>query len=408
MLLPLDREWTWEAWAAAQKAADPWKKPNTMDEIAKIVHRAKTAGIPAYMMEQALQVPFWVIAQMLQTAPPPDPWRKEMEELIEKFRISEWANTHNLPSPGLHASERERLLQMLSATKSQLWHVTELADPEAVARMRQRMEAKRSDESIVQAYLDLLWQPPDGVLPFQSANADAEIGTKQVRVGFQAISRVLKDLGLTWLNGHAPAVQRASPAMEALVMAELSANPDLAALLDRVPDPEMPLLPAADRTFTEAPPRFKRSGISSTPGARLARRWDRSASDQANTELGRRGEEFVVEIERRRLADEGRPDLAKLVEWTARDQGDGTGYDVASFNADGSPRLIEVKTTNGGIDTSFFVTANEVRVSSAQPGDYWLYRVYNFGEATRVIYTLRGALDGGELTLTPTIYRATR
>jgi len=46
------------------------------------------------------------------------------------------------------------------------------------------------------------------------------------------------------------------------------------------------------------------------------------------------------------------------------------GYDVASFNADGSRRLIEVKTTNGGISTSFFVTANEVCVSSAQPGDY--------------------------------------
>lgn len=108
-------------------------------------------------------------------------------------------------------------------------------------------------------------------------------------------------------------------------MAELSADPDLAALLDRVPDPETPLLPAADRTFTEAPPRSKRSGISSARGARLARRWDRSASDQANTELGRCGEEFVVEVERCRLADEGRPDLAKPVEWTARDKGDGAG-----------------------------------------------------------------------------------
>lgn len=142
MLPPLDREWTWEAWAATQKAADPWKKPNTMDEIAKIVHRAKIAGIRPYMREPALQVPFWVINRMLQTVPPPGPWRKEMEELVSKFRISEWANTRNLPFPGLHANERERLLQMPSDTKSQLWHVTELADPETVAQLRRQSPSR--------------------------------------------------------------------------------------------------------------------------------------------------------------------------------------------------------------------------------------------------------------------------
>ena len=91
----------------------------------------------------------------------------------------------------------------------------------------------------------------------------------------------------------------------------------------------------------------------------------------------------------------------------AKDRGDGAGYDVASFEADGSPRLIEVKTTNGGPETPFYVTAKEVRVSVERAADYWLYRVYGFSKEPR-IYALRGALDGASFTMTPTAYRCSR
>ena len=143
------------------------------------------------------------------------------------------------------------------------------------------------------------------------------------------------------------------------------------------------------------------------PGSRVSKGYDRSAADAANRKLGDAGEEFVVAMERRRLTSEGRADLADKVAWTARDVGDGAGYDVASFNADGTVRLIEVKTTYGDAATAFFVTANEVRVSAARPGDYWLYRVYDFDKPTRAIYRLQGALDGGALALEPVAYRAT-
>lgn len=49
-----------------------------------------------------------------------------------------------------------------------------------------------------------------------------------------------------------------------------------------------------------------------------------------------------------------------------RVEGAGTGYDVQSFNGDGSSRLIEVKTTGLGKYFPFNVTVNEVRCS--QPG----------------------------------------
>ena len=120
-----------------------------------------------------------------------------------------------------------------------------------------------------------------------------------------------------------------------------------------------------------------------SPTARLSR-FDFVARDAANRNLGQRGEEFVLEFERKRLHDGGRRDLVERIEWTARVRGDGAGYDVESFNADGSERLIEVKTTGLGKYFPFNVTVNEVRCSEAKPNEFHLYRVFNFGPEARL------------------------
>ncbi len=103
-----------------------------------------------------------------------------------------------------------------------------------------------------------------------------------------------------------------------------------------------------------------------SPDARF-RRFDFVARDAANRDLGQRGEEFVLELERKRLHDGGRRDLVRRIEWTSRVRGDGAGYDVRSVNDDGTERLIEVKTTGLGKYFPFSVTANEVRCSQARP-----------------------------------------
>jgi hypothetical protein len=133
-------------------------------------------------------------------------------------------------------------------------------------------------------------------------------------------------------------------------------------------------------------------------------RFDFVARDAANRALGRRGEEFVLEFERKRLHDGGRGDLVERIEWTAQTRGDGAGYDVRSFNADGSSRLIEVKTTGLGKYFPFNVTANEVRCSQARPQEFHLYRVFNFGPDAR-LYMLPGELSTS-CHLDPTQYRA--
>lgn len=94
--------------------------------------------------------------------------------------------------------------------------------------------------------------------------------------------------------------------------------------------------------------------------------------------LGNEGEVFVVEYEKKFLADNNRADLAKKVEHVSKTKGDGLGYDVLSYDLNGKERYIEVKTTRGTFSQEFFITANELEFSKRNAVKYWLYRVYDF------------------------------
>lgn len=89
--------------------------------------------------------------------------------------------------------------------------------------------------------------------------------------------------------------------------------------------------------------------------------------------IGDAGEKLVEQYEIKRLEKEGRPDLE--VQWLA-DQGEKPGYDILSFNADGSERWIEVKTTSGKKLSVVHLTEHEREVASTAPkGKYWIYIV---------------------------------
>ena len=88
--------------------------------------------------------------------------------------------------------------------------------------------------------------------------------------------------------------------------------------------------------------------------------------DFQNRRLGQAGEEWVIYLERNRLIRAGRPDLADRIVWTSRDVGDGAGFDVDSFRLNGLPLAIEVKTTNLGARTPFYITHWEVETSAPQ------------------------------------------
>ncbi|MEP7274386.1 MAG: DUF3883 domain-containing protein, partial [Acidobacteriota bacterium] len=81
------------------------------------------------------------------------------------------------------------------------------------------------------------------------------------------------------------------------------------------------------------------------------------------------------------------------------------GYDIRSFEENGSDRLIEVKTTTHGHATPFFVSRNEVQTSEKNADRYHLYRLFAFKARPR-LFTLQGALTS-TCSLDPTNFVAT-
>lgn len=225
-----------------------------------------------------------------------------------------------------------------------------------------------------------------------------------VEFKFQNISAVLVNHGHAYVRGYLPA-QNYQAALEASVLEWISGEIDLSGVIGGsflVNPPEPAGAPAFHDILVE-PPEPKRAARASQRV--VPARIDFVRLDAENRKLGLRGEEFAYELEMRRLHDdERRRDLARKVRWVARDEGDGHGYDIASFESDGRPRLIEVKTTAAGKYFPFTLSRNELAVSQREPSHYQLYRLYDFGKTPR-LYVLSGALDQ-TCALTPTQFRA--
>ncbi len=213
----------------------------------------------------------------------------------------------------------------------------------------------------------------------------------------QNISAVLINFDQPYVNGYKPR-QNYQALLEQVVLEYLESDRTLVEAATRSPilNPTPQPVPTFDdvRALMEEPPEPGPQRAAREQGpARPRLGVDFVQRDARNRELGRNGEEWALELERRRLHDvDKRPDLSKRVEWVAATRGDGLGYDIESFNRDGSARVIEVKTTGLGKHFPFYVSANELRVSQQRPRDYHLYRVFNFASTPRM-YPLTGALD---------------
>lgn len=133
----------------------------------------------------------------------------------------------------------------------------------------------------------------------------------------------------------------------------------------------------------------------------------RRPSDSELREIGYAGELLVLEHERSRLRSAGLHDLAQEVEHVSVTQGDGVGYDIRSFEENGSEIHIEVKTTVAGPGASFEISANEVRYSQAYSDNFAIFRLVNFSrEPDRAdFYIQRGAISNN-YKLVPSSYRA--
>ena len=214
-------------------------------------------------------------------------------------------------------------------------------------------------------------------------------------VKHQNISAVLVNFGLPHIDGYKPR-QNYQQRLDQAVLEHIHGSSGELERFAQSPVLNPDSLPSTNfdqlSRLVEDPPE-PRLAPSSHFNEPRARRMDFAQLDADNRRLGWLGEEWALEFERRRLHDrEHRPDLAQRLVWVSDVEGDGLGFDIQSFNADESPRLIEVKTTGLGKFFPFRVSSNEVRVSERRPESFYLYRVFKFSSDPR-LYTLHGALS---------------
>jgi hypothetical protein len=152
------------------------------------------------------------------------------------------------------------------------------------------------------------------------------------------------------------------------------------------------------------PTKQKREGTD-TQSFRARKSPDYAKRDSTNRKLGLDGELLVIEFEQNRLNELGLDDLSREVVHTSVVQGDGAGYDILSFNEDGTPRYIEVKTTRGSLNTDFYMSPNEINFSEKHPDNFFLYRVYDFGsENSAKFFIIKGNVNN-QLIKTPVNFR---
>lgn len=125
-------------------------------------------------------------------------------------------------------------------------------------------------------------------------------------------------------------------------------------------------------------------------------------------QIGDRGEAVVLEMERRRLTAANRKDLAAKVQHIAN-RNDSAGFDILSYDEDGSERPIEVKAVSGkALDRGFYITANEVEKASSL-SNYYIYFVFSaMSRKPRVLPLNNPFAEDSNFELRPTVYHATR
>ena len=119
---------------------------------------------------------------------------------------------------------------------------------------------------------------------------------------------------------------------------------------------------------------------------------------------GDRGEKIVLDMERKRLQELGRNDLARKVKKAKFDY---LGYDIESFDRNGQLRYIEVKATSAKPGVSnFFLTTNELMTAKIL-SNYFIYVVYEILSNKPKIWILPNPFkpENPNVSLIPITYR---
>jgi len=138
--------------------------------------------------------------------------------------------------------------------------------------------------------------------------------------------------------------------------------------------------------------KLKREGVTKDKFRQL-KVYNNPDADKKLKDIGNKGEQYIIEYEIERLTQANKAELADKIKHISL-VNDAAGYDILSFNEDGTERYIEVKTTKGPIGTDFFISPGEINFSKVNK-EYYIYRVFEFlsEKMTGKIYIKKGDVE---------------
>jgi hypothetical protein len=239
------------------------------------------------------------------------------------------------------------------------------------------------------------------LLPLLNDRTERAIESKH-----QNISAILTESKMPSINGYKPLFNYQNLLADR-VLEFLNTHPEFYDYFERdvTSTPEKILITDFSKVIVEPPKNEDMSSINENRVVRFKNSINYLEKEVQNSLLGAAGEEFVIACERDRLIRSGKENLADKIERISETQGDWAGFDILSFEEDGTDRYIEAKTTRYGKSIPFFITPNELAFSERNSQRYHLYRVFNYRQSPE-LFILKGNIHN-QCRLTPTEYRAT-
>jgi len=216
-----------------------------------------------------------------------------------------------------------------------------------------------------------------------------------VELKHQNISAVLIEMGIPYIDGYKPRSNYQRSLLPAAIANYIEKNPEVNTIFKRDSEiiPEIPSIEDFLKAM-EAPPireESKGKAVAEAQAFYNPSGLNYLEMEARNQSLGEAGEQFVINYERARLIHAGKGSLADRIEQVSESIGPSAGFDILSFEANGSDRFIEAKTTKYGKNTPFFITPNELRFAQENASQYFLYRVFRFRLDPR-FFALQGHL----------------
>lgn len=267
-------------------------------------------------------------------------------------------------------------------------------------------------EAIVAVYFQMLRMQEMGQIPNKTEHNRRLLETLPARnmasleYKHRNISAVLNLLGIQSLNGYKPL-----PNFQRMLVDVVGTAVARDRILDEVSlrsvetPAEQPLIDDFSDFVVQIPAPKPRVAERGDILERLPVKRDYLEREARNRSLGLAGELLVIDFEQRRLHEAGAKKLAERIEHTSQARGDGTGFDVLSFDTDGRERFIEVKTTAYVAETPFFISPNEVSFSKEQDQQFHLYRLFSFRRKPKM-FSVVGPIEA-RFRLDAASYRAT-